>query len=45
MLEEPPQTLEEIEDGIVARRNRTGGLACSYITEEFVEKRIQRTYI
>jgi len=37
-LEEVPQTLEQLEKGIVARCNPTGGLAYPFIARNPVEK-------
>ena len=44
-LQEIPQTLEQVEQCIVTRRNPTGSLECSYVTRELIEGRIRETYI
>ena len=44
-LEEIPQTLEKIEQGVVTRRNPTCSLERSYVTGEQLEEHIQGTYI
>ena len=43
-LEEIPQALEEVEYGIVTRRNPTGSLAYSYIRKELFEENTHGTY-
>jgi hypothetical protein len=44
-LQEISQALEEVEQGIVTRRNPTSSLICSYITGEPFEGHVRRTYI
>jgi hypothetical protein len=40
-LEEIPQALEKVQEGIVTRRDPTGGLANSFITREPIKERIR----
>jgi hypothetical protein len=42
-LEEIPQTLEKVQEGIVTRRDPTGGLANSFITREPIKESIKGT--
>ena len=44
-FEKIPQTLEKIEDGIVAWRDLNGNLAYSYITGGKDEEHIRKVYI
>jgi hypothetical protein len=43
-MEEVPQTPEQLEKNIIARRNPTSDLAYSLITGEPVKKSIEGTY-
>ena len=42
-LEEITQAIEKVQEGIVTRRDHTGGLGNSFITNELIKERIKGT--